>query len=175
MNTKTVAKIALLFLFFLLNTKENTVVGQNQNTGSNQENPHNNLFTIRYDQTDSVYTITVPQELSSQFMCETENLRLDQTGDFNADGKDDIVFFMGACGTGGCVYGVFLHEYDIYYRLAFNEYLKCPAFETDKKGFYIIKSFEEYEAYNPEKIIESIYRFNKKKQVFEFYKSVINE
>jgi hypothetical protein len=34
-------------------------------------------------------------------------------GDFNADGREDILVYMGSCGTGGCMYCLFLNQSDL--------------------------------------------------------------
>jgi hypothetical protein len=55
-------------------------------------------------------------------------------GDFNADKKQDVLVYLGACGTSGCSYGLFLNQIDNYYKLAFNDYLKSPEFKTEKNS-----------------------------------------
>ena len=78
--------------------------------------------------------------------------------DFNGDKKEDILVYMGACGTGGCVYGLFLNQFDDYYTLAFMDYLKSPDFEKDENGYLSIKSYEEVEAYDPSKLDVSVFK-----------------
>lgn len=95
----------------------------------------------------------------------TEPYKID---DFNADGKSDVMIYMGACGAGGvCMYSLFLKQDDAYYRLAFMEYLKGAKVEKDKEGFLVIKSFEEVEAYDPSKLQVSVYTFNQDKYLYE--------
>lgn len=87
-------------------------------------------------------------------------------GDFNADGKEDILVSLGACGTGGCVYGLFINHDENHYSLAFMDYLKNVEFEITENGFWTIFSSEEIEAYNPSKLFVSIYKFDKKTYIY---------
>lgn len=68
-----------------------------------------------------------------------------KNGDFNADGKEDIMVYLGACGTGGCMYPIFLNQNKNYYKLAFMDYLKEAQFEKEKNGFISVKSYVEIE------------------------------
>ena len=90
-----------------------------------------------------------------------------KSGDFNADGKKDILIYLGACGTGGCMYGLFLNQYDKYYKLAFIDYLKNPEFKIDKDGLWTIESSEEIEPYHPSKLQITIFKFDKEKYQYE--------
>lgn len=94
-------------------------------------------------------------------------------GDFNADKKQDVLVYLGACGTGGCMYGLFLNQFDNYYKLAFNDYLKNPEFKTEKNGFWTIESSEEITPYNPSKRQVSIFKFDKNRNEYKLKKSFI--
>ncbi len=95
-------------------------------------------------------------------------------GDFNADGKEDILVNLGACGTGGCVYALFINQDENHYSLAFKDYLKNIEFEISENGFWTIFSSEELEAYNPSKLFVSIYKFNKKTYLYELDSTYIH-
>jgi hypothetical protein len=84
-----------------------------------------------------------------------------KTGDFNADGNLDVLVYFGACGTGGCMYGLFLNQKDNYYKLAFWDYLKNPEFKIEKNGFWTIESSEEVNPYDPSKLQISIFKFDR--------------
>ena len=81
-------------------------------------------------------------------------------GDFNADNKEDVLVYLGACGTGGCMYGLFVKEHKNYYRLAYMDYLKSPEFITESNGYLSINSYEEAEAYDPSKLHVSKFTFD---------------
>lgn len=87
--------------------------------------------------------------------------------DFNADGKKDMLINLGACGTGGCIYGLFLKLHENFYFLAFEDYLKNPEFSKEKNGFLTIESSEEIEPYQPEKIQVTIFKFKKNKNKYK--------
>ena len=68
-----------------------------------------------------------------------------------------------AYGTGGCMYGLFLNQFENYYRLAFMDYLKNVEFKKGKNDLWTIESSEEIEPYNPSKLQITIFKFDKKK------------
>lgn len=80
--------------------------------------------------------------------------------DFNADGKEDVLVNLGGCGTGGCLAGVFLNQYEHYYKLVFMDYLKSVEYKVEENGFWTIESSEEMEAYNPSKLQISVFKFD---------------
>lgn len=83
-----------------------------------------------------------------------------KNGDFNADGKQDILVYLGACGTGGCMYGLFLNQHNDYYKLTFMDYLKNAEFKVEENNLWSITSSEEIEPYNPSKIEKTIFKFD---------------
>lgn len=87
--------------------------------------------------------------------------------DFNADGKQDVLIYLGDCGTGGCNYGLFIKKHSTFYKLAYLDYLKNPQFEKDHDGYLTIQSFEELEAYNPDKIEVRIFKFDSNTERYE--------
>lgn len=60
--------------------------------------------------------------------------------------------YLGACGTGGCVYGLFLNQNNHFYQLAFMDYLKNVDFKIEHDGLWSIESSKELKPYNPSKI-----------------------
>ena len=94
-------------------------------------------------------------------------------GDFNADGKKDIMVSLGACGTGGCMYALFLNQSGRKYNMAFYEYLKNPVFKIEKDGLWTIKSYEGIEPYNPSKLHVSVYKYNPKKMNYGLHKTFV--
>lgn len=68
---------------------------------------------------------------------------------------------MGACGSGGCLYGIFTKQIDHNYHLAFNDYLKNKEIKTKADGTYAFYSYEEITAYDTSKIQVSVYEIKK--------------
>lgn len=81
--------------------------------------------------------------------------------DFNTDNKEDVLVRMGACGIGGCMYGLFLNQHDNHYKIAFFDYLKNVEYETDENGFWLMRSIEELRPYDPSVVAITIYKFDK--------------
>ncbi|WP_430412413.1 hypothetical protein [Kordia sp.] len=132
-----------------------------------KEKIDNTLFQLDVVDSENFVSIKIPDSVNFSFPDETAKKEPYKYEDFNADGKQDILVYLGACGTGGCMYGLFLNEYENYYTLAFLDYLKGAKFEKDESGFVIIKSFEEVAPYNPSKLNVSVYAFDKNT---EYYK-----
>ena len=59
------------------------------------------------------------------------------------------------------MYGLFLNQYDNFYKLVFMDYLKNAEFEVEKNGLWTIESSEELEPYNPSKIQITTFKFDK--------------
>ena len=97
---------------------------------------------------------------------EDMNPEIHKSEDFNADKKEDLMIYLGACGTGGCVYGIFLNQYDNYYKLVFMDYLKGPDFKKDENGFLKISSYEEVEAYDPSRLYVTTFKFDQEKYTY---------
>ena len=143
-------RITLCLIFFVVLSCGN----------SKEETTNDQLFKLDLILSENFVKITVPEETDFTFPDSAAKKEPYKIEDFNADGKEDIMVYLGACGTGGCIYGLFLNQYDNYYKLAFMNYLKGAAFEKEKNGFLTIKSFEEVEAYNPSKLKVSVYKFD---------------
>ncbi|MBX7243842.1 MAG: hypothetical protein K1X92_19025 [Bacteroidia bacterium] len=164
--------IGLILLLFLISCRAkqepksaevNLKSVQLDKTITNQDS----LFILQVNLSENFVRI-IPPEISyfelPDNSVKTEPFRY---GDFNADGREDILVYMGACGTGGCMYGLFLNQYDNYFKLAFFDYLKNAEFKVEKNGLWTIQSSEELEPYNPYKLQISIFKFNKDKYKYE--------
>jgi hypothetical protein len=93
------------------------------------------LFILEMIISDNFVRITPPNQ--SDFELPDKLAKTEPYGneDFNADGKEDVLVYLGACGTGRFMYGLFLKQIDNYYKLAFMDYLKNPEFKVEKNGF----------------------------------------
>ena len=121
------------------------------------------LFKIDHQISENYMLITPPQDSDFEFPDQSFRNEPYKFGDFNADNKEDVLINLGSCGTGGCIFGLFLKQYDNYYKLVFMDYLMNIEFETQENGFLKIQSSEQVEAYNPSKIQISVFKFNKDK------------
>ena len=95
--------------------------------------------------------------------------------DVTNDQKADLLIELGACGTGGCLYGLFVKVAEHRFKLAFFDYLKNPAFVKNKKGELVLQSSEETEAGNPYRVHFTEYRFEKKTATFKLDTTYIFE
>jgi hypothetical protein len=66
------------------------------------------LFTLHLNNKGNKVEIIPPQNSSFSLPDSTVTLVVFEKLDFNADGKKDVLVNLGACGTGGCMYGLFL-------------------------------------------------------------------
>lgn len=82
-----------------------------------------------------------------------------QIMDFNADQKSDLMLNMGACGTGGCIYNIFLQAEENTYCLALSSYLKNTEFIEVEDASINILSSETVRPYDPSEIQYYLYRF----------------
>lgn len=147
-----------------------TICCRDSKTATSSEN----LFVLDHIPSENFVRITVPAGADFIFPDSAAKKEPYKIADFNADGKKDIMVYLGACGTGGCMYGLFLNQYGNYYTLGFLEYLKGAEFETGENGYITIKSFEEVEAYNPDKLHVSVYKFNVTTSSYELDKGYIS-
>ena len=125
-------------------------------------NAKDSLFTLTDNISENFVRIIPPKNVKFELPDSSAKTEAFKYGDFNADGKKDILVYLGACGTGGCMYGLFLNQYKNYYKLAFLDYLKNADFKIEKNGLWTIQSSEELEPYNPSKIQIAAYKFDKK-------------
>ncbi len=150
------------FYLLLITTSCNHEGESNHSAKNKLVTASDSLFKLDYKLEENLVKINPPH--TSEFYLPDSSSKIEpyQFGDFNADGKEDIMVYLGACGTGGCMYGLFLNQFENYYKLAFSDYLKGPEFVVDKNGVWVIKSFEEVEPYDPSQLYVSIYKFNPK-------------
>ena len=130
-------------------------------------NNRDSLFILEEIISENFVRIIPPNKSDFEFPDNSAKTEPYKNGDFNADGKEDILVYLGACGTGGCMYGLFLNQMENYYKLAFMDYLKNPEFKIEKNGFWTINSSEEIEPYNPSKLQMTTFKFNKNKYQYQ--------
>ncbi len=118
------------------------------------------LFVINEKISEHFVRIIPPKNSGFQFPDSSAKIEPYKNADFNADGKEDILVYLGACGTGGCMYGLFLNQNDNFYKLVFMDYLKNVDFKVQKNGLWTIESSEEVEPYNPSKIKMTTFKFD---------------
>jgi len=130
-------------------------------------NNTDSLFILNEKINKRYIRIIPPRNYDFEFPDDSTKTELAQNNDFNADGKEDKLVYLGACGTGGCMFGLFLNQYDNYYKLAFMDYLKNAEFEAGEEGFLTIISSEEIVPYVTDSLQMYIYKFDKKR--YEYY------
>ena len=121
------------------------------------------LFKLDIKLNENFVKILAPESLDFELPDSSAKTEPYKFGDFNADNKEDILVYLGACGKGACMYGLFLKQNDNQYKLAFMDYLKNAEFKIDKNGLWTIESSEEVEPYNPSKLQISIFKFDMNK------------
>ena len=145
--------------------QENKAILNNHVQPGSQENKQimksDHLFKLDIMRNKNSVKIT-PQKKSDFVLPDgSAKIKVYKFGDFNADKKEDILVSLGACGTGGCIYGLFLNQGGNYYKLAFMDYLKNATFKIEKNGLWTIISSEEIEPYNPSKLQITVFKFDK--------------
>lgn len=166
---KSTLGLIFLLLFSCHTKPENKIVSENSitdNKSVSEDNP-TKLFLLHIKTEENLVRIEPPKGSDFSLPDSSVKNQLFKWEDFNADNKEDIMVYMGACGTGGCVYAVFLNEYDDYYSLAFMDYLKGVEFKKEKNGLTSIKSYEEMEAYNPSKLYVRTYTLDNVNRQYE--------
>ena len=118
------------------------------------------MFILEAVPHQNVVRIIPPKKSNFEFPDTSVTPEVFKTGDFNADGKKDILVYLGACGTGGCMYALFLRRNKQFFILAFLDYLKNPEFKIEKDGLWTIESYEELEPYNPSRIQKTVFKFD---------------
>lgn len=162
-------RIALL-LFFIscINNRENKRTESDATWGHYKtRNNKANLFILELKLHEDFVGIKAPEKSNFELPDSSAKTEPFKLGDFNADNKEDILVYLGACGTGGCMYGLFLKQYGNYYQLGFLDYLKNAEFRTEKNGLWTIQSSVEVEPYNPSKLQVSIFKWNNNKSYYE--------
>ncbi len=170
--------ILIFSLIFLTLTSCNTKHAENGKSEvektNNSVDAKDNLFILKENISENFIRIIPPKNSDFELPDSLAKTEPYKYGDFNADGKEDVLVYLGACGTGGCVYGLFLNQYDDFYKLAFMDYLKNAEFKIEKNGFWTIKSSEELEPYDPSKIRITTFKFDKVKYTYEIDTSYIH-
>jgi len=126
-------------------------------------NYKDSLFILNEIINENFVRIIPPKNSDFEFPDSSAKTEPYKNGDFNADGKEDILVYLGACGTGGCMYGLFLNQYDKFYKLVFMDYLKNAEFKVEENRLWTIESSEELDPYNPSKIQITTFKFDKSK------------
>jgi hypothetical protein len=163
--------VLILFLLISCQTKQERKPNANESKSNQVDDKsitnHDSLFMLKVENSENLIRIIPPKNSDFELPDSSAATKSFKNGDFNADEKEDILIYMGACGTGGCMYGLFLNQYDNYYKLAYFSYLKNAEFEIEKNGMWAIYSGEELEPYNPSKIQVTIFKFNKNTYQYE--------
>ena len=160
---KNIVGLILLFLISCQNKQETKSIVDNLNSEllDKSINNQDSLFILKVKISENFVRIIPPKNSDFELPDSSAKTEPFKFGDFNADGKGDILVYLGACGTGGCMYGLFLNQYDNYYKLAYFDYLKIKEFKIEKNGLWTIESSEELEPYNPSKIQITTFKFDK--------------
>lgn len=153
----------LLILISCQTTQEKKDITKESSFSQTDKSINNkgSLFLLNEKISENFIQIIPPKNSDFEFPDSSAKTEPYKKGDFNADGKEDILVYLGACGTGGCMYGLFLNQYDKFYKLVFIDYLKNAEFKVEKNGLWTIESSEELEPYNPSKIQITIFKFDK--------------
>lgn len=130
-------------------------------------NNNDSLFILNEKSSENFVRIIPPKDSDFEFPDSSAKTESYKNGDFNADGKEDILVNLGACGTGGCMYGLFLNQHDNFYKLVFMGYLKNAEFKVEENGLWTIQSSEELEPYHPSKIQITTFKFDKRKYEYK--------
>lgn len=131
------------------------------------KNNKDSLFVLNEKISKNFVRIIPPKNSDFDFPDSLAKTEPYKKGDFNADGKEDILVYLGACGTGGCMYGLFLNQNNKFYKLVFMDYLKNPEFIVEENGLWTIKSSEELEPYNSSKIQITTFEFDNSKYEYK--------
>jgi hypothetical protein len=166
---KSIIGLILLFQISCLPKQEPKSIDKKQKPEQLDKiiNNQDSLFILQVKISENFVRIIPPKNSDFELPDSSAKTEPFKNGDFNADGKEDILVYMGACGTGGCMYGLFLNQYDNYYKLAYFDYLKNAEFKIEKNGLWTIESSEELEAYNPSKIQITTFKFDKNSNQYE--------
>ncbi len=161
----------MIFLFIIAcqSNKQPKTITKNLNIEKNPvvETKEDSLFLLDLKIEEKLVTIKPSRGMDFSLPDSSSLISIYKQADFNADSKDDIMVDLGACGTGGCMYGLFLNQSGHYYKLVFLDYLKNPDFIKEENGFLSFGGSEEVEPYNPTKLNVTTYKFNPKNYQYE--------
>ncbi len=159
--------ILIFFLFLFQRNKEDKVVEEDISSKQNKSiTKQDSLFKLEIKLNENFVKISPPENSDFELPDSFATIEPYKIGDFNADNKEDVLVYLGACGTGGCMYGLFLNQYNNYYKLALLDYLKNAEFTVEKNGLWTIESSEELEPYNPSKLQITIFKFDRNKDQY---------
>lgn len=165
---KSIIIATVLLLNFCLTKQEVKLVRKHtSNFQQHKKAAPSSLYRLDFNPERNLVTIVAPKKSAFKLPDPSAKISTVKFLDFNADKKKDVLVNLGACGTGGCMYGLFLRQYDNYYKLVFMNYLKNMEFKIQKNGSWNIQSSEEIEAYNPSKLQVTIFKFDKKKYTYK--------
>ncbi|AIZ43043.1 hypothetical protein [Cellulophaga baltica] len=131
------------------------------------------LFRLDIIDNENFVRITIPEGIDFELPDSFAKTEPEKYADFNGDNKPDLMVYLGACGTGGCMYGIFLNQYDNYYKLVFMDYLKGTTFEKDENGFLSFQSYEEVTPMNPSKLYVTTFKFDPKAYAYKMDRTFI--
>ncbi|TDG36847.1 hypothetical protein EZJ43_06085 [Pedobacter changchengzhani] len=161
---KTIISVILLYFISWYTKPETKILERNSNPQQHKQIiTQEDLFKLDFNSKGDYVKITPSKKSGFKFPDKSAKTAPVKFGDFNADHKKDVLVNLGACGTGGCMYGLFLKQYNNFYKLVFMDYLKNMEFKVEKNGLWTIESSEEIEAYNPSKLRITVFKFDKKK------------
>ena len=173
---KNIIIFLLLIIISLKSEQASTAVAKRLNPELDQSiNKQSGLFTLIKKKSENVVRIIPPKNSKFELPDSLAKTEATKYGDFNTDGKKDVLVYLGACGTGGCMYGLFLNQHKNYYKLAYLDYLKNAEFKVEKNGLWTIKSSEAIEPYNPSKIQITTYKFDKKTYQYKLARKYVYE
>lgn len=158
---KTIIAFTLIFLISCQSKLEK------KNLNPSQFKNQDELFQLDLKPDEKFVRVIPPENSDFALPDSLYQIEPSKLGDFNADGKEDILINFGACGTGGCMAGIFLNQFDNYYKLAFMDYLKNVEYKIEKNGLWTIQSSEALRPYDPSEIQVSVYKFDENEY---FYK-----
>jgi hypothetical protein len=145
----------------------------NEHVAARVEISPDSLYQLAFQGEEQIVKITAPEHFNFYLPDSSAQTRPQRFEDFNGDGKEDVLVYLGACGTGGCEYAMFLNQYDNYYKLAFMDYLKGPQFKKEKNGFWSITSYEELRAYDPSRLHVAVFKFDLESYYYQLDTSYI--
>lgn len=159
-------KTIITFILILLVSCQSRLEIENKNQFKSTKN-QKDLFQLDLNPDENFVRIIPPKNSDFALLDSLTQTEFSKFEDFNADGKEDVLVNLGACGTGGCMAGIFLNQFDNYYKLVFMDYLKSVEYKVEKNGFWTIESSEEIEAYNPFKLQISVFKFDENEYLYK--------
>lgn len=165
---KSIILLSLILLFSLQSKQEINSHGEIPNPIlHNSTKVGDTLFKLDLNLKTNAVRIIAPEKSNFVLPDLSSKTKIYKLEDFNADKKEDVLVSLGACGTGGCMYGLFLNQYDNFYKMVFMDYLNGLELKKQKNGLWALTSFEEIEPYNPSKLQVSVFKFDENKYQYK--------